>query len=362
MTEGERIQQPLFPRSLPSEVELSCWRQVPMAWRVNLTLEPRVRASVLLWRQRAEARDHRRAETEQRPGETARRTPGRASGGGTVPGGPGAEGAARGPRSPRYRAGTAAGGSATGRRRPASARQTRSSWGNGAGEAGGEGGRGPAPGGGGASRPHGGTSEVRRAGPRLGSAPAQPRGGRRGLPRRRTAGGEGKNPLGGGRAALPGSGEGEGAASRPRRSGSPGFPALPRQRRSRPGTTRVGFVRQKSARRASQAWATKAGGPGGIRHPVRVGGREKRAPASERGGQTGPGPRRGRGYAHVGIFGMGEKGNKKKSSFKRERPFHAPHGNGAGGSVAAAAPEQGLPPPHGRPGARGVLPTSTRHR
>lgn len=226
MTEGERIQQPLFPRSLPSEVELSCWRQVPMAWRVNLTLEPRVRASVLLWRQRAEARDHRRAETEQRPGETARRTPGRASGGGTVPGGPGAEGAARGPRSPRYRAGTAAGGSATGRRRPASARQTRSSWGNGAGEAGGEGGRGPAPGGGGASRPHGGTSEVRRAGPRLGSAPAQPRGGRRGLPRRRTAGGEGKNPLGGG---------GAGCAPRERGRRRGGLPAPPERQPRIPG-------------------------------------------------------------------------------------------------------------------------------
>lgn len=47
---------------------------------------------------------------------------------------------------------------------------------------------------------------------------------------------------------------------------------------------------------------------------------------------------------------------KKKSSFKRERPFHAPHGNGAGGSVAAAAPEQGLPPPPRPAGGAGGAP------
>ncbi|XP_029879978.1 myosin IC heavy chain-like [Aquila chrysaetos chrysaetos] len=72
MTEGERIQQTLFPCSLPSEVELSCWRQVPIAWCVNLTLEPRVQASVCSGssRQRQfprQAGDHRRAETKHAP-------------------------------------------------------------------------------------------------------------------------------------------------------------------------------------------------------------------------------------------------------------------------------------------------------
>lgn len=201
-----------------------------MAWRVNLTLEPRVRASVLLWRQRAEARDHRRAETEQRPGETARRTPGRASGGGTVPGGPGAEGAARGPRSPRYRAGTAAGGSATGRRRPASARQTRSSWGNGAGEAGGEGGRGPAPGGGGGGGRLAHTAaQVRYAAPGRGWAPlphspGPAGGGFRGAGQREA---RGKIPWGGGGLRSPGAGKAKG------RPPGPAGAAAPDSRRSR---------------------------------------------------------------------------------------------------------------------------------
>jgi len=31
MKEGKRIQQTLSPRSLPSEVEFSCWKQVPAA-------------------------------------------------------------------------------------------------------------------------------------------------------------------------------------------------------------------------------------------------------------------------------------------------------------------------------------------